>query len=328
MISNGRRRWQISTLLIISLWLAFLLSACSLQHDTEPRWLVLVTTKELDESGLLNALVPAFEASSGVRVKRLPLTTGTALSDAAQAGVDVLLLPAGAGFDKLAGPSPVYPPYQQQPFPTPTAGPASQPIPPPLPGLLFNERRLALWSELAIIAPANDPLNLKSRPDAITCLKLLAGSNARFYGAGPQSEPGLSATEKRLWNLIGLFNPPDRGSGYRQVEGDLTNLLKKAASDEAYTIVPIASFLTAQTDPAIKDKLQLGFQGDKALFLPYEIAVPGAIPNQDRDVPTARSFVAFLTGPTAQSTVGGYTMAGLSHSPYRPYYYSVYVPAL
>ena len=88
---------KFKTLKIISsfLLLSWLGAACSILPANEPTWLVLLTTQELEDSGLLNRLIPQYEQFSGVRVKRLPLSTTTALDYAKLAGVDVVLLPAG-----------------------------------------------------------------------------------------------------------------------------------------------------------------------------------------------------------------------------------------
>ncbi len=323
---QGRGKWLAVGL--VSLWLATLLSACSLQREAEPRWLVLLTTKELDESGLLEAIIPPFEQQSGLKVKRLPLATATALGYADKAGIDLILLPGGPALDQRAGPSPTFPAYQPEPFPTPTPNAGPSEIAPPLPGLLYNERRLAFWSQLVLVAPLNDPLGLSTRPDAVTGLKVIATTNSKFYGPLPASEPGLATLEQRLWNVIGRFGPADRGSGYRQIEGDFEKLLKTAAQDGAYTLVPFSTFLINRNE--IKDKLKIGFENDKALFLPYEIAVPNNSPpqNQDRDVKLARSFVAFLTNQTGQSIITKFSPSGQSSLPYRPYYFPVFVAPL
>ena len=322
-----RRRWKLFGGLLLTVWLAALLSACSLQHSTEPQWLTLVTTTELDQSGLLDQLLPPFEQQTGVHVKRVPVSTATALQYASNAGVDVVLLPAGPAFDNLAGPAPANPPYQAKPFPTPTVGTTPSLIPPALPNLLYNERQVAFWDQLVILAPLNDTQQLKVHADALTCLKAISSTNNKFYGADPAIEPGLAQAEQRLWTSLGRYSPTDRGTGYQQIPGDFDAILKKAAADQAYTIVPLSTYLA---NTAAQSQLQIGFQNDKALYLPYEIAVPNNSPTQaqDRDIPLARTLLAFLTGPQAQTLIANFTNVKNSAPPYRPYYFPVYLPPL
>ncbi len=312
---------------LLFMLLSLLLTACSLDSKaTEPRWMVLVTTQELAESGLLDVLLPPFEQSNGVRIKRLALTTAKALDYAALAGVDVLLLPAGPGFDKLAGPPPTVPPFQSQPYPTPTISSGLKPLPSPQPSAyLFAERQLALWSEMILVAPVGDPWKLReSSVDVVSALKLLALNDVRFYSPRPEAEPGLSLTEGRLWNLIGRGDLKDRGNGYRQIEGDLNTVLRQAATDQAYTLTTKAAWGLSQNG-AVKGKLEIAFTNDAALFLAYEVAIPANVPTQDRDLNLARAFVEYLTNQQAQSTIAQYKKEA-NASLFQPNYRSVYLP--
>jgi tungstate transport system substrate-binding protein len=316
--------WGLLVALLLAL--SLVLAACSTDRSAvEPKWLVLVTTQELEDSGLLDIIIPPYEKASGVRVKRLPVTTATALDYASKAGVDVLLLPGGPALDKLGGPGPTYPPYQREPFPTPTAyaGPGQEP--PLQPDALYNERKLALWSELVALAPVDDQL-IKNPPDVAGFLKLVTLNNAPFYAPAPAQEPGLAATEERFWGLKGFFTPADRGTGYRQIEADIATIVKKAAEDKAFTIAPLATFVKLQDDSAVKGKLEIALSGDIALYQPYEVLVPNNTPGTDRDVKLARTLADYLTNQQAQALIAGYIPPGANHSLYRPYYYPVYVP--
>src|SRR4051812_2398804 len=121
---SSRPRSGLKLGLMAALWLALslALAACSVDRSAvEPRWLSLVTTQGLQDSGLLDILIPPYEQANNVRVKRLPVTTAMGLDYARKAGVDVLLLPGGPALDPLGGPAPTFPPYRKELFPTPTA---------------------------------------------------------------------------------------------------------------------------------------------------------------------------------------------------------------
>lgn len=321
--------------LFVTVCLALLLAGCSVSRGAvEPRWLVLVTTQELEDSGLLDTILPPFEQSTGVRVKHLPLTTAKALDYARLAGVDVLLLPAGPAFDTLAGPAPTIPPYRPEPYPTPTAlaGPAPEPSPQPL-NFLYNERRLALWSQLVLVAPPTDPAKTKSTVSVVDALKNVTLVNARFYAPKATAEPGLVATVERLWKTKGFNDAKSRGTGYQEIDGDVGTVLRQAASDQAYTIVPLSLFQQSQSLPwpvGTKGRLDVGFSGDLALYLPYEAVVPNNTgpQAQDRDVKLARSLVSYLTNQQAQTLIVGFNSPRTTFklAPYRPYYFPVFVP--
>lgn len=315
--------------LLVSLLLALslLLAACSLDRKAiEPTWLTLVTTQELQDSGLLDVLLPPYEQANNVRVKRLPVTTAMGLDYARKAGVDVLLLPGGPALDDLGGPSPTYPPYQREPFPTPTAYAGPGPEPAVLLGKLYNERRLALWTELVGLCPADNNSDLTNQADAAQFLKSLSLSGQLFYVPSADQEPALFATLQGIWSIKGIFTAADRGPNNKLIEADVETVVKKAAQDKAFTVAPLATFLKLQSDPAVKGKLKITFKIDKTFFEAYDVLAPNNIPNTDRDVKLARTLADYLTNQQAQNIIDKYVPPGADHPLYRPYYYPVFVP--
>lgn len=315
-------------LVSLMLVLTLVLAACSTDRSAvEPKWLALVTTQELEDSGLLDIIIPPYEQANNVRVKRLPVTTALGLKYARNAGVDVLLLPGGPALDALGGPSPTYPPYQKELFPTPTAYAGPGPEPELQPNLLYNERKLALWTELVALTPADDQ-TAQTAPDIANFLKLVVLNNTPFYVPTATQEPGLVATLDRLWGLKGLYTPADRGTGYRQIDADIATVVKKAAEDKAFVIAPLATFIKLQqSDPTLKGKLKIALALDKTLYQPYEVLVPNNTPGTDRDVKLARTLADYLTNQKAQALIAGYIPPGADHPLYRPYYYPVFIPS-
>ncbi|MBN9393241.1 MAG: hypothetical protein J0I20_34735 [Chloroflexi bacterium] len=328
----GRRSFFVLRLGLLSsllLTLSLLLTACSLDRKAvEPTWLTLVTTQELQDSGLLDVLLPPYEQANNVRVKRLPVTTAMGLDYASKAGVDVLLLPGGPALDALGGPAPTYPPYQRDLFPTPTAYTGPGPIPTPLPGKLYNERRLALWTELVGLGPADNTSDLTTQVDAASYLRALVLSGQLFYVPAPDQEPALFATLQGVWGLKGIYTAADRGPNNRLIEADVETVVKKAAQDKAFTVAPLATFLKLQSDPAVKGKLKVTFQIDKTFFEPYDVLVPNNTPDTDRNVALARTLADYLTGQQAQGLIDKYIPTGTDRPIYRPAYYPVYVPKI
>ncbi len=308
--------------------LALVLTACSTDKSAaEPKWLALVTTQELQDSGLLDIIIPPYEQANNVRVKRLPVTTALGLKYAGNAGVDILLLPGGPTLDTLGGPTPTYPPYQRDLFPTPTAYAGPGPEPELQPNALYNERKLALWTELVALGPA-DNSKLDNQADAAIFLKVAAMSGLLFYAPEPAQEPGLFATLARLWGLKGIYTAYDRGPGNRLIDADIETVVKKAAEDKAFTVAPLATFIKLQSDPAFKGKLKIVLAGDKTLYQPYEVLVPNNTPGTDRDVKLARTLADYLISQKVQTLIAQYTPPGADHPLYRPYYFPVYVPGL
>lgn len=307
--------------------LSVVLAACSVDRSAvEPKWLSLVTTQELQDSGLLDVLIAPYEQANNVRVKRIPVTTAMGLDYASKAGVDVLLLPGGPALNALGGPAPTMPPYQKDPYPTPTAyaGPGPEPELQP-PGALYNERRTAMWTQLVALTPPDDQ-TAQTANDVATFLKLVQLNNTPFYVPTTAQEPGLAATLDRLFGLKGMFSPADRGKGYRQIDGDISAVIKKAAADKAFAIAPWSVFVRLQNDPAVKGKLKVVLAYDKTLYQSYEVLVPNNTPDTDRDVKLARTLADYLTNQQAQALIDKFVPPGADHPLFRPYYYPVYVP--
>ena len=307
----------------LSLLLASLISACSLsKQSTEPRWLVLATTQDLNSSGLLDTILPPFEKANNVRFKRLPVSYDKALQYAADGGVDMLLVEQNTGkaLADLAGPAPEMLPYQPEFNANPLAAPTPVPHPTPTPSFDFimTGRTTVFWSDLVLVGPPSE--GLANQYNTARAFKWVALGNLPFVVAG--DAPGLKEVQERVWKLIGLEKESDRGTGYRVIAGDARSALKEAEATGAYTVVPRYVFLNSVQS----DKLKIILGEDSAFYLGYEVSIPNTIRIPDRDVSLARSFVSYLTSNSTQSTVAGYKNNKSSDNLFRPASFRVYIP--
>ena len=88
-------------LLSAALLTAIALSACADDPGYNAGELILATTTSLNDSGLLDELVPIFEAETDVSVKIIAVGTGAALRMGAEGNADVLLTHAPDSERKL-----------------------------------------------------------------------------------------------------------------------------------------------------------------------------------------------------------------------------------
>ena len=328
LVTGSTRPAKRVVLLLLSLSLCSLLSACSLSKKTEERpWLVLATTQDLNASGLLDIILPPFEQANKVRIKRLPVSYSQALAYAHEGGVDLLLTEYNTGSDlaKLAGPAPEFPRYNTEYNDNPLAAPApaSQPTQAASFEAIMAERKLAFWSDLVLVGPANDPggVGASQQYNAGRALKWIALNNLPFVVAG--DAPGLREQQDRLWRILGQGEERDRGTGYRVIAGDARAALKEAEVQQAYTIVPYYLYLNNQTN----NKLKIILQGDPAFFLGYEIAIPNTIRIQDRDVSQSRSFTSYLIQNSTQAIIYNYHKDKYPNYLFRPWLFQAYRPA-
>ena len=83
-----RSRLHIGVSAAIALWL------CALPSAQAKRSIILATTTSMQDSGLLDVLVPRFEKERGIEVKVIAVGTGAALRMAASGDADVVLVHA------------------------------------------------------------------------------------------------------------------------------------------------------------------------------------------------------------------------------------------
>src|SRR5688500_7167215 len=132
--------------------------------DAANRNVILSTTTSMQDSGLLDVLVPLFEKQSGYAVKTISVGTGQALALGAKGDADVVLVHAPSLEKKYAAD-----------------------------GKLLN-RRLVMYNDFVIIGPKNDPAKIGSAKGATAALQAIAGAKANFVSRGDNS--GTHTLEK------------------------------------------------------------------------------------------------------------------------------------
>ncbi len=132
----------------------------------------LSTTTSTENSGLLAALLPPFEARFGVRVDVIPVGTGKALRLAEGGDVDVTLAHA---------------PELEEQF-------IEQ-------GFGVN-RRYVMYNDFVIVGPVRDPAGIRGMPDAKKAFEQIAKSVSVFISRGDRS--GTHTKELFIWKDTGL----------------------------------------------------------------------------------------------------------------------------
>ena len=152
--------------------------------------IVLASTTSLQDSGLLDTILPAFTAATGIEVRVVAQGTGQALATAARGDADMVL---------------VHDPEAEDRFIAEGHG---------------GERRQIAWNDFVIVGPGTDPARIKGGHDAMAALRAIASSKAPFVSRGDRS--GTDALEKRLWRVVG--RQPSLAAGdqwYRDIGGGM-----------------------------------------------------------------------------------------------------------
>jgi len=133
-----------------------LLTGCEPKDKT----LVLATTTSTADSGLLDAIIPAFEKAECVTVQVLAVGTGEAISIGERGDADVLLVHDRAREDKFMADG------------------------------FGSERRDVMYNDFVLVGPLDDPAgvaSLASAPEAFAQLTRSARPSIRFVSRGDRS---------------------------------------------------------------------------------------------------------------------------------------------
>ena len=221
------------------IWFAGLLCvSCTPSPKTNE--VVLATTTSTRDSGLLDSLLPAFESTSGYKVKVVAVGTGQAIAMARRGDAQIVLVHA--------------PEIERAEVDSGN----------------FVRRRLVMHNDFLFVGPATDPAKLRGLHDPVAALKTIAQARAPFVSRGDRS--GTHIFEQKLWKLAELA-PPEPGGWYVEAGQGMAATLQMADEKHAYTITDRGTFLAWQS----KLELVPSVEGDTLFYNVYHVMeVPDA----------------------------------------------------
>ena len=237
--------------------------------------LVIASTTSIEQSGLLNVLVPAYEKASPwqVSVEVIAVGTGKALRLAKRGDTDMLF---------------VHDPFREEKFIAEGYG---------------VNRRVVMHNYFVIVGPANDPAQVKKAKSASEALEDIAAAGVRFISRGDDS--GTNIRELDLWDDAGI-NPKGK-AWYIESGTKMGDTLLVADRETAYTLSDMGTFLSYQD----RLKLKIVFAGDP--FLRNDYSVIAVNPERFPDVRyrEAMDFIAFVTSPEGQRIIASHVKKGV-----------------
>jgi tungstate transport system substrate-binding protein len=256
---------------IALLALSILLPACG---TDEPQILRLATTTSTEDSGLLEAILPAFEEVYNAQVQVVAVGTGQAIALGEAGDADVILVHARS---------------RENAFVEAGHGTARYDV---------------MYNDFVIVGPTTDPANIRGLTLAAEALAAIATNEATFASRGDDS--GTHTKELSLWEAAGFANGPE-DDWYKSLGQGMGDTLQFVNETGAYTLTDRATFLALQENlPALE--LLIGGEtidenDDPTLLNPY-----GIIPvNPDKgniNEELAADFVAWLTSLETQEAIG------------------------
>jgi tungstate transport system substrate-binding protein len=247
----------------------------SVAGNVRAQSIVMASTTSLQDSGLLDDILPKFTAETGIAVRVIAQGTGQALATASRGDADIVL---------------VHDPEAEDKFIAQGHG---------------GERRQIAWNDFVIVGPGSDPAHIAGGHDALAALRAIAAAQAPFVSRGDKS--GTDALEKRLWRAVG--RQPSLASGdawYRDIGGGMGAALNAAAAMNAYTLSDRGTWLSF----ANKADLKIVIEGDPGLLNRYDVILLDPKKHPEAKQEPARRLGDWLVSAEGQAAIGAYTKQG------------------
>lgn len=272
-------RWSILLILLL------ILVACGAK---EPEVLRLATTTSTADSGLLEAILPAFEEEYNARVDVVAVGTGQAITLGEAGDADIILVHARAREDAFVADGH---------------------------GLY---RADVMYNDFVLVGPTADPAGVSGMASVTEAMAAIAAASAPFASRGDDS--GTHTKELSLWEKAGITPTADNG-WYNSLGQGMGDTLTFANESGAYTLTDRATFLALQanlTNLAIMvGGDSIADNGDANLLNPY-----GVIPvNPDKEGinnDLAEDFVTWITSEETQTAIGEFGVEQYGQSLFYP----------
>ncbi len=264
-------RWQKTLMIILGLmavsYLFFSGIILILAGRVKKPQLTLATTTSVQDSGLLDALLPPFETENRCRVKVIGVGSGQAIRLAKEGNVDVIL---------------VHDPPREEMFVKENYG---------------VRRYNVMYNDFVIIGPEEDPALIRGGREGVKALKEIAISKSTFISRGDDS--GTQRKERELWRVAGI---EPSGGWYIEAGTGMVGTLRIANERRAYTLTDRGTYLAHRNEL----DLTILVEGDKNLYNLYSIIPLSKEKYPHINYQLAMKLVGFITSIEGQDIIRTY----------------------
>jgi tungstate transport system substrate-binding protein len=229
--------------------------------------LILATTTSTQDSGLLDDLLPRFEAATGVKVKTIAVGSGEALAMGRRGDADVLLVHSKAAEDEFMA------------------------------GGHGSLRLDVMHNDFVLLGPPSDPAGVRGLATA-EALKRIAERGAPFASRDDRS--GTHARELELWKKAGVV--PAGRPWYVATGQGMGETARIASEKRAYTLADRGTWLALR--PSLQ--LDVLVEGDRELWNSYRVIVVDPAKHPKAREREAKLFAEWLVTPDVQKAIGAF----------------------
>jgi tungstate transport system substrate-binding protein len=234
------------------------------------RTLILATTTSTQDTGLLDALLPAFEKQTNIRVKVIAVGSGEALAMGRRGDADVLLVHSKAAEDVFMA-----------------EGHGA---------VRFD----VMYNDFVLVGPAGDPAKVRG-VDAIGAFQRIAVAAAPFVSRGDRS--GTHVKEQGLWKQAGV--EPERQVWYVSTGQGMGETARIASEKQAYALIDRGTWLALSKGL----DLPVLCEGGADLLNTYRVIVLDPVKHPQAHVREALTFAKWLVSPRTQKLIGEFGVA-------------------
>ena len=242
--------------------------------EPKPSPIRLATTTSTENSGLLGALLPAFEKKLGAPVRVIAVGTGQALKLGERGDVDVVLVHAREDEDRFV-----------------SAG-------------FGVNRRDVMYNDFILVGPAEDPAGIRGMTNVGEALKKIHDRGATFVSRGDES--GTHIMERRLWKEEHIAPGLPDGKRYLAAGQGMGAVLTMSGALGAYTLTDRGTFV------AYKSRIGLDIlvSGDPRLANPYGIIAVNPKRHPDINFEGAMALVEWMTSAEGLKLIASFKVNG------------------
>ena len=237
-------------------------------------FIIVQSTTSTQNSGLLDAILPAFSAETGIEVRVVAVGTGQAIRNATNGDGDVLLVHARPAEEKFVADG------------------------------WGVVRKDVMYNDFVIVGPGLDPAGIGGVSDVVAALTRIAAAEAPFASRGDDS--GTHKAELRHWKEAGIDVAASSGGWYRETGSGMGATFNTAVGMGAYAMADRASWIAFGN----KGDYKVLVEGDPRLFNQYGVILVNPEKHPGVKADEGQAFIDWLTGPEGQAAIANYRVDG------------------
>lgn len=226
--------------------------------------IILATTTSVQDTGLLDILVDAFQKSSGYIVKAVAVGSGQAMQLGKTGEADILW---------------VHSPDDEMQFVAEGYG---------------KDRTTFMHNDFVVLGPAADPAKIKGEKTAAAVFAKIAASGALFVSRGDKS--GTHKKELKLWDADKAKPAADK---YIEAGQGMSATVGMANEKEAYVLADRSTYMSLKKNLS----LIILSEGDEALINRYSLILVNADKFPKVNAEGAKAFFDFLLSKKTKKIV-------------------------